>query len=71
MKPDDEVPVPSNIQEEITRIQEKIKTASKKEQTELISRLKSLKKELTRMNIKGLLRNAIGDYNEAGEKPSE
>ena len=53
---------PSNIQEEILGLQEEIKISSKKKKVELLVKLKKLKEELTRMNIKGLLRKAFDDF---------
>jgi len=51
-----------NIKEEIRRVQEELKTASKKQEVELKAKLKELKDVLARIKMKSLLQRALGDY---------
>lgn len=50
------------IKEEIIRVQEELKTASKKQEVELKGKLKELKDVLARIKMKSLLQKALGDY---------
>ena len=52
----------SNIKEEIIKVQEELKTASKKQEVELKAKLKELKDVLARIKMKSLLQRALGDY---------
>ena len=59
---------PLNIKDEIIKLQKELKTASKKQEVELLVSLKELKEKLARMKMKGLLKNALGDYKDSEDK---
>jgi len=59
---------PLNIKDEIIKLQEELKTASKKQEVVLLAKLKELKEKLARMKMKGLLKNALGDFKNSKNK---